>query len=102
MNIFEKTGLSAIGVLIVIGIAIPLILYNSFCFMIIWNWTMPPLFGLPVLSWPYSVMIGMVIAYYNGYTPKDEDGWKAKHAIQILLRPVVFVLVAWIAKGYIT
>ena len=88
----------ATGLAFVVGVT----LYDAFCFMTVWNWTAPRLFGLPELTVSQSIMVGLVLMFHNGFTHRKTEGdEQVEVLVYHLMRPALFVLIAWIAKGYL-
>ena len=78
-------------------------LLNGFVLSILWGWFIVPLFGLPQLSLPYAIGIGMVVSFL---TYQHVDSGKSENALAtlvglIIARPALTLLLGWIVQSFI-
>lgn len=81
------------------------VLENGLVLSIIWNWFMPPLFGIRTLTWNEALAVGLVIAFLTHQTPQtnsnrsDQD--KFMDFVWLYVSPLVTLLVALILREFV-
>lgn len=77
-------------VLISILFVILVWILNGFALKVIWGWFMVPVFGLPALTIPAALGIGILVSYLtqNSVSPDQQTG-RRWTAMQLLARPIL-------------
>jgi hypothetical protein len=92
-----------IAVLIVVGT-----LLNGWALETIWNWFIPPIFGITSLTLWKAIGVSMVFSLFNGTKPSSKDSNSGKSAsdiftesfITITMTPALTVVIAWIVLQF--
>jgi hypothetical protein len=93
------TGLVTIGGAMIGALTLFLIAIEGFILSIMWGWFVVP-FGIQQISVPWAIgLCGIASILGNAQIPVDEDK-KKKHALNVLLRPWLILLVGYIAKQF--
>lgn len=108
-----KLLLLIIGALVSIpAIIVGSILLNGYALSILWGWFMVPL-HLPALGLAHAVGIATLIGTVTHYTNTNDLAKTPEHLAKsggqrlfealshLALRPLVALLIGWIAKGYL-
>jgi hypothetical protein len=90
-------GLAVLTVVAVVGSA----LLNGWAISVLWGWFVTPLFGLPLLTIPYAIGLGLVISMFIPSTASEtkDKGWS--EILIALIAKVVATPLAAIAMGWI-
>ena len=86
--------------------AIPFLLtINGWALKTLWLWFVVPVFGLPALSIPAAIGMGIIIGHLtnhnstNSSREKDEDKI-VENIVRAVLRPLFAVLFGWIVLQF--
>lgn len=99
--------MSALVWLLMLVVYLPsLALVQAWAASTIWNWYMPHVFALPMLSIPAALGLACVVSIFKGMgTPRDVKGKTTSDLIGIALEPYFFsgfaVLFAWIYRHWL-
>lgn len=70
---------------------------------ILWGWFVVPTFGLPALSIPIAIGIGLILAFttHQISLKKEEDKSSGTQFSNTILHPLLILLVGWIVTLFI-
>jgi hypothetical protein len=93
-----------LGYVLLLIVFVPLaILYNAAVTKTLWNWFMPDIFGLPVLTLEQAYVVSLIVGYltYNLHYGRIGDHSKReryKLVIYGVCTPAGALLMGWIAR----
>lgn len=100
--------MSGLAVLLAV-MAVPAVIaaaavWGGFIASILWGWFMVPVFGLPPISIPAAIGLGLVASCFVASSHKERDdkteAWA--HLIGVLLaKPLLLLCIGWVAKGFL-
>ena len=93
----------------VLGVAAAFVLLNvvvhGWALTLLWNWFAVPFAHAPTLSLPMGIGLTALSAVILGqrgiYGPKDPEEKPAVRILNPLVRPLIAVLIGWIARGFL-
>lgn len=97
--------ITSLIVLFVVGLLI-----NGWALSTIWNWFVPPIFGLTALTTWKAIGVSMVISLFTGtnnLSAKTEDNYNKSYSevfytslLKVVLVPVFSVCAAWVVVQF--
>lgn len=83
-------------------------LLNGWALSTIWNWFIPPVFGITTLTMWQAVGVSMVFSLFNGTKTQSSNSNGSKtsrevfieSAVTVVLTPVLSVFMAWIVLQF--
>ena len=95
-----------IGVAITAIVALPIasavvalgVLLQGWAIHLLWNWFIPPIFGLTGLTIGQSIGLSLVVGIFTSSpsTARDED--RSASAFREVANPFIYVLLGWIVQ----
>ena len=78
-------------------------IWGGFIASILWGWFAVPVFGLPPLSIPAAIGLGLVASCFvrSSVGRSDDDQPAARLIAKILLRPALMLCLGWVAKQFL-
>ena len=97
------TGLAVLTVGAVVGSA----LLNGWAISVLWGWFVNPLFGLPLLTIPYAIGLGLVVSMFlpqNTTSETKDKSWGevlTSMIVKVVTTPLAAVAMGWIVHSFI-
>jgi len=94
------------GVFAVAGaVVLANVLVHGWALTLLWNWYAVPFAGAPPLSIPMGIGLTALVAVILGQRglvgPKDPEEKEFVRVLTPFVRPLLAVLIGWIARGYL-
>lgn len=109
MNRDDNTFVSCLGMIasFVILLVVSVIM-NGWALATIWNWFIPPIFGLTTLTLAKAIGVSMVAELFTGVKSKKSEDTKGKTYTEVLFTalvieiatPLLTVGIAWIVVQF--
>lgn len=73
--------------------------YEGVVLWIVWSWFIVPL-GVPAITIPWAIGLSLVVGLLNNATLRPNDDAKWNHALDVLMKPLIVLVCAWIVKQF--
>lgn len=78
------------------------LILDGYCFMILWGWFVVPTFGLPALTIPQAVGLGIIGALVtHQFNGSINEGNRWQFVLGAFANPLIFLATGWLIKQWV-
>jgi len=76
-------------------------MYHGYALSILWRWFVVPTFGIPALSIPAAIGLGLTIAYLTHQNIQEDESRPIEQAFALaVIKPTFALFIGWLVQFF--